>query len=143
MNALGLDLRLGLVPLHQDLLPLLCSQQIKLPCRFAGISQNGVQEASVMPGHLRDTPLVKQIAVVYPIEVEFALVLPCVQFQITVAAQIAGRNNLNLQAFQTLYADGRILQCEHNLEERSEEHTSELQSLTNLVCRLLLEKKKK
>src|SRR5438093_5481691 len=27
-------------------------------------------------------------------------------------------------------------------KERSEEHTSELQSLTNLVCRLLLEKKK-
>src|SRR5438093_4612451 len=29
--------------------------------------------------------------------------------------------------------------CHH---DRSEEHTSELQSLTNLVCRLLLEKKK-
>src|SRR5258706_1004362 len=29
------------------------------------------------------------------------------------------------------------------LAQRSEEHTSELQSLTNLVCRLLLEKKKK
>src|SRR5438046_6267198 len=29
------------------------------------------------------------------------------------------------------------------LFSRSEEHTSELQSLTNLVCRLLLEKKKK
>src|SRR5258706_8031975 len=28
-------------------------------------------------------------------------------------------------------------------KQRSEEHTSELQSLTNLVCRLLLEKKKK
>src|SRR5438093_8903339 len=28
------------------------------------------------------------------------------------------------------------------IEVRSEEHTSELQSLTNLVCRLLLEKKK-
>src|SRR5258706_12152848 len=28
------------------------------------------------------------------------------------------------------------------LSRRSEEHTSELQSLTNLVCRLLLEKKK-
>src|SRR5437016_13983747 len=27
-------------------------------------------------------------------------------------------------------------------QNRSEEHTSELQSLTNLVCRLLLEKKK-
>src|SRR5256885_12493538 len=30
-----------------------------------------------------------------------------------------------------------------NLEHRSEEHTSELQSPCNLVCRLLLEKKKK
>src|SRR5258706_11644294 len=29
-----------------------------------------------------------------------------------------------------------------NSRRRSEEHTSELQSLTNLVCRLLLEKKK-
>src|SRR5438093_7699783 len=28
------------------------------------------------------------------------------------------------------------------VDARSEEHTSELQSLTNLVCRLLLEKKK-
>src|SRR5258706_16402603 len=28
------------------------------------------------------------------------------------------------------------------INDRSEEHTSELQSLTNLVCRLLLEKKK-
>src|SRR2546427_6842063 len=30
-----------------------------------------------------------------------------------------------------------------NLHTRSEEHTSELQSQSNLVCRLLLEKKKK
>src|SRR5256886_11404523 len=30
----------------------------------------------------------------------------------------------------------------HNLLFRSEEHTSELQSQSNLVCRLLLEKKK-
>src|SRR2546425_2226583 len=30
-----------------------------------------------------------------------------------------------------------------NIFERSEEHTSELQSLAYLVCRLLLEKKKK
>src|SRR5438093_7748033 len=29
----------------------------------------------------------------------------------------------------------------HRPRSRSEEHTSELQSLTNLVCRLLLEKK--
>src|SRR5258706_8538523 len=30
-----------------------------------------------------------------------------------------------------------------SVQNRSEEHTSELQSLTNLVCRLLLEKKKR
>ena len=33
-------------------------------------------------------------------------------------------------------------QAADSVENRSEEHTSELQSLTNLVCRLLLEKKK-
>src|SRR5688572_1657024 len=33
--------------------------------------------------------------------------------------------------------------CNHCVEPRSEEHTSELQSQSNLVCRLLLEKKKK
>src|SRR3712207_8689170 len=32
--------------------------------------------------------------------------------------------------------------CAHVLEDRSEEHTSELQSRQYLVCRLLLEKKK-
>src|SRR5438477_9016041 len=31
----------------------------------------------------------------------------------------------------------------HEVDARSEEHTSELQSHVNLVCRLLLEKKKK
>src|SRR2546426_6745375 len=36
----------------------------------------------------------------------------------------------------------RSLQPRHS-QERSEEHTSELQSPCNLVCRLLLEKKKK
>src|SRR5262249_59914330 len=34
-------------------------------------------------------------------------------------------------------------QIRRSVDLRSEEHTSELQSLTNLVCRLLLEKKKK
>src|SRR5437016_8472914 len=38
--------------------------------------------------------------------------------------------------------DGRGTLGELDGVERSEEHTSELQSLTNLVCRLLLEKKK-
>src|SRR2546427_9462738 len=38
-------------------------------------------------------------------------------------------------------APGRIEPL--HLPDRSEEHTSELQSQSNLVCRLLLEKKKK
>src|SRR5438046_8390831 len=38
--------------------------------------------------------------------------------------------------------DGDLPRVDRLLLERSEEHTSELQSLTNLVCRLLLEKKK-
>src|SRR5207302_10229168 len=36
-----------------------------------------------------------------------------------------------------------VLGVSANQERRSEEHTSELQSRENLVCRLLLEKKKK
>src|SRR5688572_32097350 len=43
--------------------------------------------------------------------------------------------NLEHVASPTLYAHERFL-------HRSEEHTSELQSQSNLVCRLLLEKKK-
>src|SRR2546430_7285384 len=37
---------------------------------------------------------------------------------------------------------GKTLQMLGRYDERSEEHTSELQSQSNLVCRLLLEKKK-
>src|SRR5947199_1088935 len=36
-----------------------------------------------------------------------------------------------------------LVECEVHRGSRSEEHTSELQSLRHLVCRLLLEKKKK
>src|SRR6266511_5546308 len=48
--------------------------------------------------------------------------------------------------FQSHLRDaGHALQRRHHLHGllRSEEHTSELQSRENLVCRLLLEKKKK
>src|SRR5262245_62900675 len=36
-----------------------------------------------------------------------------------------------------------LVTCSANVASESEEHTSELQSLRHLVCRLLLEKKKK
>src|SRR5687767_15774232 len=46
-----------------------------------------------------------------------------------------------------VHTGGRALVARHGLTfqgfQRSEEHTSELQSLAYLVCRLLLEKKKK
>src|SRR2546425_4327260 len=40
-------------------------------------------------------------------------------------------------------ASGRVVSTRTCSSDRSEEHTSELQSLAYLVCRLLLEKKKK
>src|SRR5438093_7763146 len=49
------------------------------------------------------------------------------------------KNNPNIMAAVGFSPPGRSATS----AERSEEHTSELQSLTNLVCRLLLEKKKK
>src|SRR5258706_2063603 len=50
-----------------------------------------------------------------------------------------------LESYQIVEADCDAMMKEISTktkEVRSEEHTSELQSLTNLVCRLLLEKKK-
>src|SRR2546427_9515756 len=46
---------------------------------------------------------------------------------------------------QSNFHDNRMLRMAEmpRIEVRSEEHTSELQSQSNLVCRLLLEKKKK
>src|SRR5438270_9648418 len=45
--------------------------------------------------------------------------------------------------FALALAGYRLLTGERPSQDRSEEHTSELQSQSNLVCRLLLEKKKK
>src|SRR2546430_8882217 len=44
---------------------------------------------------------------------------------------------------QRMLRDEHPWQVERHEHQRSEEHTSELQSQSNLVCRLLLEKKKK
>src|SRR2546422_3643271 len=43
----------------------------------------------------------------------------------------------------TLTVSGTVSRTSFVIQERSEEHTSELQSRLHLVCRLLLEKKKK
>src|SRR5437016_10082256 len=51
-------------------------------------------------------------------------------------------NKVLAAEYRTTLPDEKTLAAELE-SKRSEEHTSELQSLTNLVCRLLLEKKKK
>src|SRR2546427_8890927 len=53
-------------------------------------------------------------------------------------ALLVGGDDQVRQALQDLDGELRAIP-----DERSEEHTSELQSQSNLVCRLLLEKKKK
>src|SRR2546425_6612294 len=57
----------------------------------------------------------------------------------------SGEASLRLDALLFGESQGRVLlSCNSEaLAGRSEEHTSELQSLAYLVCRLLLEKKKK
>src|SRR5262245_64704372 len=57
------------------------------------------------------------------------------------------RSALQVAAGAVIGADGKqackfALRSGIRLQRRSEEHTSELQSLRHLVCRLLLEKKK-
>src|SRR5438046_7655971 len=54
---------------------------------------------------------------------------------------VAGKSLAAVRALQAADPTGAKITPE--ILTRSEEHTSELQSLTNLVCRLLLEKKKK
>src|SRR5262249_60550096 len=55
-------------------------------------------------------------------------------------ATYAGQAGFGLQELDPIAIDVMFVGGLHDY--RSEEHTSELQSLTNLVCRLLLEKKK-
>src|SRR5205085_8177091 len=52
------------------------------------------------------------------------------------------RRNAQRLAAQTVMGSAKLL-LDTDEHPRSEEHTSELQSQSNLVCRLLLEKKKK
>src|SRR2546425_4750032 len=54
---------------------------------------------------------------------------------------ISDFRKLHLEAFQDVFV--QVVKIADRAKVRSEEHTSELQSLAYLVCRLLLEKKKK
>src|SRR2546425_7758336 len=65
------------------------------------------------------------------------------QSQIVVKAESQG--NVRVTSWRPLAVTASRIFCSHMspvFKSRSEEHTSELQSLAYLVCRLLLEKKK-
>src|SRR5690625_2966277 len=57
-------------------------------------------------------------------------------------ARLTGVGRINGRTLTVVLA-GWVVGIAHSSQERSEEHTSELQSRGHLVCRLLLEKKKK
>src|ERR1039458_10563549 len=70
------------------------------------------------------------------------------------AVKVAGQAKYTYDVHRPGMLYGKVLRCPYAhakivsidttaAEKRSEEHTSELQSLRHLVCRLLLEKKKK
>src|SRR5688572_31077504 len=68
----------------------------------------------------------------------------CVAGTTLMAAGLQNRTQLRGDYIEARTADVFTGPCFANAEvDRSEEHTSELQSQSNLVCRLLLEKKKK
>src|SRR5437899_9973148 len=62
------------------------------------------------------------------------------QLSEVIGPRSSGRTSLLLRALAAATARGELVAL---VDARSEEHTSELQSLRHLVCRLLLEKKKK
>src|SRR5258706_6377441 len=64
-------------------------------------------------------------------------------FPYTTLFRSTGNHGLRRRAVPQGLLAQPVLHVADEGRERSEEHTSELQSLTNLVCRLLLEKKKK
>ena len=72
---------------------------------------------------------------IYTLSLHDALPISCTRIATPLAAVSATTLGCTLPAW-------RSASLRHTVD-RSEEHTSELQSLTNLVCRLLLEKKKK
>src|SRR6266536_5976317 len=102
--------------------------------------------STLVPGDLRITlPHIERLNVVQPIEL-----LPGQPWDRQLdqrrgrGKRIGGRGELHVVAhfFQLPTVHERAVSDQQDLLGRSEEHTSELQSRVDTVCRLLLEKKK-
>src|SRR5688572_32394574 len=68
---------------------------------------------------------------------------PCRPGRIATGARGRAEDDLRLRPDRGVHGVPHLCLQGRHLYRRSEEHTSELQSQSNLVCRLLLEKKKK
>src|SRR5262249_60396116 len=88
-------------------------------------------------------------AVIHPLSLHDALpiswIAAVLQTGVNLGVLLATATAFFLAALEPrwVFLAGVLPALKNAVAVRSEEHTSELQSLTNLVCRLLLEKKKK
>src|SRR5688500_19818697 len=96
----------------------------------------------MLPSNFLNDPLTPYI---HPLSLHDALPISDWRFCGPGDAQAKGAVERLQGYLETSFEPGRRFanQLDFQLQLRSEEHTSELQSPCNLVCRLLLEKKKK
>src|SRR5690606_41840420 len=91
----------------------------------------------VSPLSLHDALPIWDRRIIAPADLREHFAAVTVDVDRVLAKRIIGRRGDRVNAVRGLRKKDRITR------DRSEEHTSELQSRENLVCRLLLEKKKK
>src|SRR5690606_42137275 len=79
-----------------------------------------------------------QATEIYPLSLHDALPI-----SVLLSPRATAESTSSSLAVSCANSGGTGVRCRYSPSSRSEEHTSELQSRENLVCRLLLEKKKK
>src|SRR5688572_31615434 len=113
-----------------------CSSPSKFTPRAAIGPKTGVFHIALLAGrppysNSRAVPTLTESTL--PAVVNIPFLLPCTPTLFVIS--------LTIECILTGFCVSR--KSAESIERRSEEHTSELQSQSNLVCRLLLEKKKK